>query len=201
MEADWKEKIAQVWNVAGVLLAVVLVSREAGWLLDRLGLEDGRQLLQALLQLEDRLAERVWERAAGNPHFAVQIVATWLADGLLELKVEATSATDVRCTVVVGGELGSNKGINLPQRSINAPILSGKDRRDLEFGLAQGVDYVALSFVRTGHDVTSVKRIIEKAVRGMLPHNSLGRQMFRKLKVYPEGTHPHVAQQPEPLSL
>jgi pyruvate kinase len=86
-----------------------------------------------------------------------------LADGLLELKVEATSATDVRCTVVVGGELGSNKGINLPQRSINAPILSEKDRRDLEFGLAQGVDYVALSFVRTGHDVTSVKRIIEKA--------------------------------------
>ncbi len=55
--------------------------------LDRLGLEDGRQLLQALLQLEDRLAERVWERAAGNPHFAVQIVATWLADGLLEEKV------------------------------------------------------------------------------------------------------------------
>ena len=43
--------------------------------------------------------------------------------------------------------------------------------------------------------------VVEKAVKGMLPKNSLGRQMFRKLKVYPEGTHPHVAQKPEPLSL
>ena len=43
--------------------------------------------------------------------------------------------------------------------------------------------------------------VIELAVKGMLPKNSLGRQMFRKLKVYPEGTHPHVAQQPEPFPL
>lgn len=41
--------------------------------------------------------------------------------------------------------------------------------------------------------------VIERAVKGMLPKNSLGRHMFRKLKVYPEGTHPHVAQKPEPL--
>jgi large subunit ribosomal protein L13 len=43
--------------------------------------------------------------------------------------------------------------------------------------------------------------LLERAVKGMLPKNSLGRQMFRKLKVYPEGTHPHAAQKPEPLSL
>ena len=43
--------------------------------------------------------------------------------------------------------------------------------------------------------------VVEKAVKGMLPKNSLGRQMFRKLKVYPEGTHPHVAQKPEPFPL
>ncbi len=43
--------------------------------------------------------------------------------------------------------------------------------------------------------------VIERAVKGMLPKNSLGRQMFRKLKVYPEGTHPHVAQKPEPFPL
>ena len=43
--------------------------------------------------------------------------------------------------------------------------------------------------------------MVEKAVKGMLPKNSLGRQMFRKLKVYPEGTHPHVAQKPEPFPL
>jgi len=43
--------------------------------------------------------------------------------------------------------------------------------------------------------------VIERAVKGMLPKNSLGRQMFRKLKVHAEGTHPHVAQQPEPFPL
>ncbi len=62
--------------------------REVSWIpVDRLGIEDGRQLLQELLFLEDRLAERVWERGAGNPLFAVQIVASWLADGLLEEKL------------------------------------------------------------------------------------------------------------------
>ena len=44
------------------------------------------------------------------------------------------------------------------------------------------------------------ERIIERSVRGMLPKNSLGRHMLRKLKVYPEGTHPHSAQQPQPFS-
>ncbi len=83
-----------------------------------------------------------------------------LADGLLELAVESTSERDIRCRVVAGGPLGSNKGINLPHRSINAPILTEKDKRDLEFGLAHGVDFIALSFVRTAHDVASVKKVI-----------------------------------------
>ncbi len=86
-----------------------------------------------------------------------------LADGAMQLKVESTTDTDVTCTVEVGGELGSNKGINLPGRSINAPILSDKDKADLAFGLEQGVDFIALSFVRTAHDVETVKKRIAKA--------------------------------------
>ncbi len=86
-----------------------------------------------------------------------------LADGAMELVVDSTSDTDVKCTVVNGGELGSHKGINLPNRSLNAPILSSKDKKDLAFGLKQGVDYIALSFVRTAHDVESVKRVIADA--------------------------------------
>ena len=45
------------------------------------------------------------------------------------------------------------------------------------------------------------ERIVEKAIKGMLPHNALGRQMFRKLKVYKGADHPHAAQQPQPLQL
>ncbi len=84
-----------------------------------------------------------------------------LADGAMELKVLSSSDTDVVCEVVTGGELTSNKGINLPLRSINAPIMSEKDLADLRFGLDQGVDFVALSFVRTAHDVRTAMRIIE----------------------------------------
>jgi len=86
-----------------------------------------------------------------------------LADGAMELIVDSTSDTDVKCTVVNGGELGSHKGINLPSRSLNAPILSAKDKKDLAFGLKQGVDYIALSFVRTAHDVETVKDVIKAA--------------------------------------
>jgi pyruvate kinase len=86
-----------------------------------------------------------------------------LADGLMELTVEAADGTDIDCRVVKGGLLSSNKGINLPGRSIDAPILSEKDRSDLAFGLAQDVDYIALSFVRNAHDVVEVNRIIAAA--------------------------------------
>ena len=86
-----------------------------------------------------------------------------LADGLMELTVESTNRTDVNCRVVMGGELGSHKGINLPDRSIDAPILSAKDRSDLDFGLAQDVDYIALSFVRGPQDVAAVNEIVAAA--------------------------------------
>ncbi|PIV81474.1 pyruvate kinase [bacterium CG17_big_fil_post_rev_8_21_14_2_50_64_8] len=86
-----------------------------------------------------------------------------LADGAMGLEVESSDATDIRCRVVTGGRLGSHKGINLPGRTLNAPVLGAKDRADLEFGLAQGVDFVALSFVRTARDVETAKEAIRKA--------------------------------------
>ena len=76
-----------------------------------------------------------------------------LADGALELRVERVAGPDIHCRVVLGGRLSSHKGINLPSRSIRAPILTNKDYEDLAFGLAQDVDYVALSFVRSAADI------------------------------------------------
>jgi pyruvate kinase len=84
-------------------------------------------------------------------------------DGLIELRVLDTTDADVRCEVVEGGELKSNKGINLPNVSVSAPALTAKDREDLQFGIAQRVDYVALSFVRCPEDVLEAKRIIADA--------------------------------------
>jgi pyruvate kinase len=83
-----------------------------------------------------------------------------LADGELELTAESVTETDICCRVVVGGVLSSHKGINLPSRSIAAQGLTDKDREDLAFGIAQGMDYVALSFVRSAEDVRQARAFI-----------------------------------------
>ena len=72
-----------------------------------------------------------------------------LADGALEFRVEEVSGPDIKCRVVLGGRLSSHKGINLPSRSIRAPILTRKDYDDLAFGLEKGVEIVALTIVRS----------------------------------------------------
>ncbi len=83
-----------------------------------------------------------------------------LSDGLIELRVRGVRGRDVLCDVLNGGMLGEHKGINLPGVALSIPALTAKDRKDLEFGLKQGVDAVAISFVRTAADVKMVKRII-----------------------------------------
>jgi pyruvate kinase len=83
-----------------------------------------------------------------------------LSDGLIELRVTAVRGTDVECDVVNGGMLAEHQGINLPGVALSIPALTAKDRADLEFGLKSGVDMVALSFVRSGADVRTVKQII-----------------------------------------
>lgn len=86
-----------------------------------------------------------------------------LADGMMELIVREIQGADIHCDVIIGGTLTSNKGINLPSGTINAPSLTDKDREDLAFGIAHDVDYIALSFVRNTADVRELKDIIAQA--------------------------------------
>lgn len=80
-----------------------------------------------------------------------------LDDGLLELQVMEIAADEVRCKVIIGGLLKNNKGINLPGVAVSAPALTDKDNEDLDFCIQEGVDYLALSFVRAAADVTELK--------------------------------------------
>lgn len=80
-----------------------------------------------------------------------------LDDGLLDLVAKKVEGQNIECEVVVGGLLSSQKGVNLPGVSVNVSSLSEKDRADLKFGLELGVDFVALSFVRTADDITELK--------------------------------------------
>ncbi|MGM0417551.1 MAG: pyruvate kinase [Thermodesulfobacteriota bacterium] len=83
-----------------------------------------------------------------------------LADGVLSVKVVEKNSKEIRCKVINGGLLTSKKGINLPSGTLNAPSLTDKDRIDLEFGIKNNVDFVALSFVRKKEDILEVKKII-----------------------------------------
>src|SRR6266852_4251352 len=86
-----------------------------------------------------------------------------LSDGLIELRVESVRLKDVNCRVVNGGALGEHKGINLPGVQLRVPALTPKDKADLKFALAQGADYIAVSFVRRPEDVLLAKRLIRRA--------------------------------------
>jgi pyruvate kinase len=84
-------------------------------------------------------------------------------DGLVRLRVEDVDAGRARSAVVVGGRISSHKGVNLPGVPLPIPSLTRKDISDLEFALGLGVDYVALSFVRSAADVRDLKALIEQA--------------------------------------
>lgn len=84
-------------------------------------------------------------------------------DGNIELSVNNTDGKNVRCIVIHGGILKSRKGINLPNTVVSAPSLTEKDLEDLEFGLANDVDWIALSFVRTADDINDLRERIQKA--------------------------------------
>lgn len=88
-----------------------------------------------------------------------------LDDGKVEMEVEKVDLPnqDLHCRVIVGGVLSSNKGVNFPGVYLSVKALTDKDRRDLMFGLDQGVDWVALSFVRNPQDVLEIKDLIASA--------------------------------------
>ncbi|MFE4106512.1 pyruvate kinase [Almyronema epifaneia] len=86
-----------------------------------------------------------------------------LDDGLLELQVEKIEGDQVHCQVIEGGELKSRKGVNLPALDLRLPSLTEKDKQDLAFGLAQGVDIISLSFVRQGADVEALRSLIQQS--------------------------------------
>lgn len=92
-----------------------------------------------------------------------------LDDGKLELRVESTTGTAITTTVVDGGPLGEHKGINAPGVRLPASSITEKDAEDLAFGLSQGVDIVALSFVQSAQDVALAKRLLEQHGRPMTP--------------------------------
>ena len=86
----------------------------------------------------------------------------FLDDGAIKLEVVRVTAIEVKCQVIVGGILGWEKGVNIPGVNLKIPSITGKDFKDILFGLKHEVDFIALSFVRKADDVLRVRRFLKK---------------------------------------
>jgi len=84
-----------------------------------------------------------------------------LADGTFRLKIREVKNRDIICEVIVGGPLTSHKGVNLPHSELSVPALTEKDKEDVLFGVKNGVDIIALSFVRKAEDVLELKELLK----------------------------------------
>ena len=122
-------------------------------------LKTGGQVTITTRDLEGT-AERISTTFKGLADEVKPATCILLSDGRIELRVTQVIGDDIECTVVNGGTLGEHQGINLPGAALSIPALTEKDRKDLEFGLQQGVDAIALSFVRSAADVLEAKQII-----------------------------------------
>ena len=91
----------------------------------------------------------------------------YIDDGALNLEVEKVDGDDITCKVIVGGPLRNTKGINLPGADITLPALSEKDKQDIAWGIQHGMEYLAVSFVKTRSDIVEVRRLIQEYGSGM----------------------------------
>lgn len=86
----------------------------------------------------------------------------FLADGTLELKVKELTSTDIICRIMRGGKLTSNKGINIPNISMDISSLTEKDYQDILFGIKNKVDFIGLSFTRNAEDVLGARKFLKE---------------------------------------
>ena len=116
----------------------------------------GEKLVLTTEPLDVSTAERAYVSYDSLPEDVEPGGRILIDDGLIELKVKEVNGSDVTTEVVVGGLLRTKKGVNLPHIHTSRPSMTEKDIRDLEFGLGNNVDFIALSFVRTGGDVDAL---------------------------------------------
>lgn len=166
--ADHAANIARLRRVSNRLGKPVALLQDlqgpkvrTGWLKDHqpVELKNGAQFIITTEEIEGT-AERVSTTYKELPYDVKPGDRILIDDGLMEVRVEKVVGEDVYTRVIHGGRLKEHKGLNLPGVIMQTPSMTDKDREDLAFGVAQGVDYVALSFVRRAQDVAQIKRAL-----------------------------------------
>ncbi|GGK11479.1 pyruvate kinase [Caldalkalibacillus thermarum] len=124
------------------------------------GLKEGETLILTTEELQGD-ARKISVTYAGLPQDVRPGSKILIDDGLIEVEVEKVEGNEIITRILNGGELKSRKGVNVPGVSINLPGITEKDANDIRFGLEQGVDFIAASFVRKASDVLEIREILE----------------------------------------
>lgn len=127
----------------------------------RVNLENGKKIVLTTKPCEGT-AERVFINYKRLPQEIRPGRFILLDDGKKKLRVDRVSKTDIFCTIIVGGDTKGRRGVNLPGTHLNISSITAKDREDLEVGIREKVDFVALSFVRDVKDVLELRSILER---------------------------------------
>jgi pyruvate kinase len=157
-EARWGRPIAILQDLQGPKIRLGTFGPGGG---GRVDLEAGREFV-----LSTHPVVGTAERASVNPPGVLAGVRVndqiLMDDGMIQLRVEHVTPDEVRCRVVAGGRISDHKGVALPTVPVPVSCLTEKDRTDLEFGVQQGVDFIAVSFVRSAADIREVRRLVHE---------------------------------------
>ncbi|MEW5921649.1 MAG: pyruvate kinase [Bacillota bacterium] len=129
--------------------------------MEEVELKEGQYFTLTTEQVEgdDRIASVNYRGLPGDLTPGTLIL---IDDGIIALRAEKITGTEIICRVEHGGKLSSRKSINLPGVSINLPVLSQEDIRDINFALTQEADFLAVSFIRCAADVMAIRQLVEE---------------------------------------
>ena len=96
------------------------------------------------------------------PHDVAPGGTIMLDDGLIKLQIQTVNDTDIVCTVLNNGKIKNKKGVNVPGVHLSMPYMSQRDKDDIIFGIEQGFDFIAASFVRTAQDVYEIRNLLNE---------------------------------------
>lgn len=158
-----REASAKAGKYVGIMLDIKGPKIRTGKIQDgQVELIDGEEIVLTVDPVEIGTKERVWISYEGLVEDVYPGAPIRIDDGLIGLEVVEVKGHDIRCKVTNGGTLKDNKGINVPGVTLRIPGVTEKDHNDIIFGIQQGVDMIAASFVRKADDVLEVRRILDE---------------------------------------
>ncbi|USG64441.1 pyruvate kinase [Brevibacillus ruminantium] len=158
--------IREACEITGKQVAILLDTkgpeiRTGSLAVDAVELVEGEQITLTTEEIAGT-AERVSITYADLPNDVKSGDTILIDDGLIGLTVVEVKGNDILCDIKNGGVLKSKKGVNVPGVKINLPGITEKDAQDIEFGIEQGVDFIAASFVRKASDILEIREILER---------------------------------------